>query len=60
MIAEKQTQKIFNVPITTASEFYCNENIYEKRKILKQICIIDSFQCTFQNTNAFEKRNLQI
>jgi hypothetical protein len=24
MIAEKHTQKIFNVPITTASEFYCN------------------------------------
>jgi hypothetical protein len=24
MIAEKHTQKRFNVPITTAFEFYCN------------------------------------
>ncbi len=31
MIAEKHTQKLFNVPITTASD-------------TEQICIIDSFQ----------------
>jgi hypothetical protein len=54
-IADKHTETIFNVAITTVSEFYSNSNIYKKRTILKQICIIDSFQCTFQfNTNALK------
>jgi hypothetical protein len=44
MIAEKHPQKMFNVQITRASGIETN------------LHIIDSFQCTSQNTNALKKQ----